>query len=265
MKTINFKYFTRPYDDIVLFGGVLMESREQRITNLATTLKSSGIAKSDSQARMMAEEMIGVEEHVQKNYEEEHAKAQEFLNTSKNLGRQVVRPIQQLRQDQSSSVQQAKPAQSQQVPKIQELAEAKKPAPEYTDTNFGNKPLSEAFKEHDTHNPAIEAIKMQMSQEKIIPLEDMEQKPTANVELNIPKSESIPTREPVQESSEKPVESENAEPKLDAQKLVEMMEEDGKLEEHTREIKEKPKDVKPKEAYAENNIDLSNMFNFGKR
>ena len=52
---------------------------------------------------------------------------------------------------------------------------------------------------------------------------------------------------------------------LDTQKLVEMMEEDGKLEEHTREIKEKPKDVKPKEAYVENSIDLSNMFDFNKR
>jgi hypothetical protein len=37
------------------------------------------------------------------------------------------------------------------------------------------------------------------------------------------------------------------------------------MEEHTREIKEKPKDVKPKEAYVENTIDLSAMFNVNKK
>ena len=61
-----------------------MESREQRIATLATTLKSSGIAKSDAQARMMAEDMIGVEEHVQRDYEVEHARAHEYLQTAKN-------------------------------------------------------------------------------------------------------------------------------------------------------------------------------------
>jgi hypothetical protein len=53
-------------------------------------------------------------------------------------------------------------------------------------------------------------------------------------------------------------------PKLDSERLVKLMEEDGKLEERTREIKEKPKNVKPKEEYAENSIDLSAMFNVHK-
>ena len=71
-----------------------MESREQRIATLAATLRSSGIARSDSQAKMMAEEMVGVEEHVQESYETEHARANEYLQTAKNLGtpRQTVKP-----------------------------------------------------------------------------------------------------------------------------------------------------------------------------
>ena len=238
-----------------------MYSREQRIVNLATTLKTSGIAKSESQARMMAEEMIGVEEHVQKNYEGEHAKAQEFLNTAKNLRsvpqRQEIKPIPvervEPRQEQRSA-----PTYQNIVPTIDQLSEQKKPAPEYTDTNFGHKSLSQAFSEHDTHNNAIEAIKEQMSHEHIVSLEDRGTEfDDTPAHTEIPRA--LPSEEP--QHGEQLSEA----PKLDAQRLVEMMEEDGKLEEHTREIKEKPKDVKPKEEYAENNIDLNNMFNFGKR
>ena len=79
------------------------ESREQRIATLANTLKTSGIAKSDSQARMMAEDMIGVEEHVQKHYEVEHARSTEYLNTAKKLGdsrpvKQPVTPVSMVRE-----------------------------------------------------------------------------------------------------------------------------------------------------------------------
>jgi hypothetical protein len=236
-----------------------MESRDQRIANLATTLKSSGIAKSDSQARMMAEEMIGVEEHVQKSYEAEHARAQEFLSTAKNLGTRPklvqVKPIEQLKE------------RIEPLPTKTEPAKAPVAEVVYTDINYGSKTLSQAFKEHDTHNSAIESIKAQVQAEQIIPLEDMQQP-----ELHMSKEpevqpEALEMPEPVQETivEPEPVQEPEPEQKLDADKLVEMMEEDGKLEEHTREIKEKPKDVKPKESYEENNIDISNMFNFGKR
>ncbi|MEM4272242.1 MAG: hypothetical protein QXH30_01515 [Candidatus Bilamarchaeaceae archaeon] len=48
-------------------------------------------------------------------------------------------------------------------------------------------------------------------------------------------------------------------------RVAEMMEEDGPLEEHTREIKGKPSVVKPKEEYEENSVDLSEMFNVNKK
>jgi hypothetical protein len=44
--------------------------KQQRIETLARTLKLSGFASSDAQARKMAEEMLGVEDKVQKQYEE---------------------------------------------------------------------------------------------------------------------------------------------------------------------------------------------------
>jgi len=249
-----------------------MESREQRIATLTATLKASGIAKSDSQARMMAEEMIGVEEHVQKSYEVEHAKAHEYLQTAKNLGtrpaQQTQKPVQEVRFSQPGS-------QDTRTPKIQELPQREKIESVYTDVNINStKPLAQAVNEHDTHNPAIEAIKSQMMQEHIIPLEDREQPLPKESSKDLPSEVDYhdSTDSSVENSTIQPVvntlveQNETVEqPTLDTQKLVEMMEEDGKLEEHTREIKEKPKDVKPKEAYAENSIDLGDVFNFNKK
>jgi len=277
---------------------MVTESREQRITTLATTLRSSGIARSDSQARMMAEEMIGVEEHVQQSYEVEHARAHEYLQTAKNLGmpRQVANPEPKV---------ESKPESSRQEPsrQFEELyTSATVPGAkrefgaEHTDVNFGGKTLSQAF-DHDTHNPALEAIKTQVSRDEFVPVDDVISKPIkkdivedsptvedSTVEIieapeaprfsKIDMVDTIPkeTHEEIsipkiskEELHEKSIEEPVQEPKLDTQKLIDLMEEDGKLEEHTREIKEKPKDVKPKEAYEENNIDLGNMFNFNKR
>jgi|GEM_PF-2063850 hypothetical protein len=296
-----------------------MDSREQRIATLATTLRSSGIAKSDSQAKMMAEDMIGVEEHVQKDYEVEHTRATEYLQTTKNLGdpRQVVKPL---------PVVESKVAPKVPSRQMEELYTSKKSEeskilpdvsvvnsslnPEYTNVSFGGKTLNQAV-DHDTHNSALEAIKAEISRKEfksvddIVPdsvvpqsmlhedieiIQDMDvpDVPSLNtpVDLNVPLKDSV--TEPVISSVTEPVISvvKEVEPiisipvqqpvevvveelpvpeqKLDAQKLVEMMEEDGKLEEHTREITEKPKDSKPKEAYEENNIDLSHMFDFNK-
>lgn len=160
-----------------------MESREQRITTLATTLKASGIAKSESQAKMMAEEMIGVEEHVQRNYEEKHAAAHEYLQNTKNLGNPRViksspeqtpeskkiepinlqgitsksassRPVQQ------EPVRQQEPIRQQMHTRSVEAIEQ-----EYTDLSFGKKTLNQAFSEHDTHNAALESIKMNIQKD----------------------------------------------------------------------------------------------------
>ena len=313
-----------------------MESREERIVKLASTLRASGIAKSDSQARMMAEDMIGVEEHVQKSYEEEHSKAQEYLQTVKNLG--TPRPVAQKPVEQKQEIKQevktvikAPPRQLDDLYVSKLDSNKQPPAPEYTSTNFGTKTLNQAF-DHDTHNSALEAIKAEISRKEfksvddivpdsVVPQsmlhEDIEvvHEVDVPVELKSPSESNVPLHEDIEiihesvpvsdvlvesvelvsaESDEsKPVEEESAseelsaseqeqdapeqsaseqdapeqpasEQKLDAQKLIDMMEEDGKLEEHTREIKEKPTNVKPKEAYEENNIDLSNMFDFNK-
>src|SRR3989339_1509 len=69
-----------------------------------------------------------------------------------------------------------------------------------------------------------------------------------------------------QSNNEDKANATDEEPKqqIDGDKLRALMEEEGPLEEHTREIKEKPKDVKPKEEYAENSVDLNQMFNVHK-
>jgi len=276
-----------------------MESREQRIATLATTLKSSGIAKSDSQARMMAEDMIGVEEHVQRDYEVEHTRAHEYLATTKNLGapRPIIKPEsktdvkQESRQESSNK---SEPSRFEELYTSGNLTSSKRALDiERSDVTSGKKTQTQA-PEHDTHNSALEAIKAQISQasisesvkeskeslthEDFIPVDKLLSKPVGKIitsdaptiddssvaeVLEAPQApkvlvvEKTPVQTPVQEE---PVE----EPKLDAKRLLDLMEEDGKLEEHTREIKEKPKDVKPKEAYEENNIDLGNMFDFNK-
>jgi len=277
-----------------------MESREQRIATLATTLKSSGIAKSDSQARMMAEDMIGVEEHVQRDYEVEHARAHEYLQTTKNLGapRQIIKPESKIEAKQEHSAQDVQePSKrfeelytSGAVSNIKRVSNT-----ENIDANFGGKTLNQAF-DHDTHNSALEAIKTQVSQTtrvvnsesvhnndlpvpdsifhkdiEIIPAETLDISNSSKLSdmesLDAPEAPKFSESKPIlvdTPAKELPQETPVEEPKLDAKRLLDLMEEDGKLEEHTREIKEKPKDVKPKEAYEENNIDLGNMFDFNK-
>ena len=52
---------------------------EQRIETLARTLRASGLALSDSQAKLMAKDIIGTESKVQKNYDQQHSKANDLL------------------------------------------------------------------------------------------------------------------------------------------------------------------------------------------
>jgi hypothetical protein len=234
----------------------------------------------------MAEDMVGVEEHVQRSYEEEHIRANEYLRTAKNLGA----PRQASQSNQSTKIEPLPISQKESRESseyMQPMSNKNIPSAEYTDVNFGAKTLNQANAEaqdHDTHNSAIEAMKEQLRNTRIIPLEDMEQpKQPVNAQslldtvseddASLDSSNNLEA--PQKESSTDKAESSPEEAvvddavvedeKLDTQKLVEMMEEDGKLEEHTRQITEKPKDVKPKEAYPENDIDLGNMFDFNKK
>lgn len=309
-----------------------MESRDQRIMTLATTLKSSGIAKTDSQARMMAEEMIGVEEHVQKDYEAEHEKAHEYLQTAKNL--RVPRPAsaseietmnaQNKKESSFSKSIEPLPTKSQTY-KTAPIAESNQNEEDNEDIKiltFGTKKSDNINSTHNTHNSALEAIKSQIQNGDMMPIRDDEEsvseqsnndiedekgvditsiepdsaEETSNIitkiddtttetSTNNPDSgEEIPAdtttsnensskgnldnKDPTVKESDNVVDDSKEvviDERLDSKKLVELMEEDGKMEEHTREIKEPPKDVKPKEEYVENSIDLSNVFNFNKK
>jgi hypothetical protein len=242
----------------------MSESREQRIASLAATLKSSGIAKSEVQARVMAEEMIGVEEGVQKRFDDEHQKAHDYLKTAKNLGEPryhtpkqetpVIQPLTQKPAPQQN-ITQSRPVDISAHDRRVQLEEV------HTDLNFGSKPLSEVAR---GSNSEIERIKQAVQEQ--FTLDAQKEK------IEEDRTPIIPTPEPVVTPK---IPDDIADTKdsaltfvpaqgLDAAKLTAMMEEDGPLEEHTREIKEKPKIVKPKEEYAENNIDLSNVFNFNK-
>jgi hypothetical protein len=271
-----------------------MASRDERIANLASTLKSSGVEKSDSQARMMAEEMIGVEENVQRRFDEEHKRAQDFLMTAKNLG--TAGTIKKSAEKAADK------------PKLEPLYTEKKPEakPEYKPVDieihekhvkldevpvkhdFGNKSLKDLMMgqiEEDHHDiKNIEELKEEIvlpNDEGVMPIQDFqepdvsEDKPSeqkeSGVEVQIDENaepvygDDIVQEHPIEDQPDMVNSVQQADqPKLDTNKLVEMMEEDGKMEEHTREIKEKPKNVKPKEEYEENNIDLSSMFNVNK-
>jgi hypothetical protein len=275
-----------------------MASRDERIANLAASLRASGVAKSDGQARMMAEEMIGVEEHVQRRFDEEHGKAQEFLKTAKNLGqpRPRIQP-EELRTPLKPIERKEEPLKPIPTPNpMPEKHEAKpvitrgfedevherqvKLEPVHTDSHYGNKSLKDLMFEqiekdgHEIQN--IEELKP-----NDIPIETVVdhvkhtprvEQPAFHEEI---KAEEVRPEEPILEEHllEEPLSGESltveapseelveAVPqKLDSEKLVEMMEEDGKMEEHTREIKEKPVNVKPKEEYEENKVDLGSIF-----
>ena len=359
------------------------ESREQRISNLATTLKTSGVAKSDSQARMMAEEMIGVEEHVQRNYEESHKRASEYLMTAKNLGesRARIQPVPQSTtsnnnsrdnvpkidtlytqrnaqtqsQNQNSmNIQSGQNVQSRNaIPQRDvgadtaletlnmnknvgsnsgngfnsELERVKSDVAKMFNSNsmnavpnvsedsgaifdpnhletINNVLKERAAKEH-TESVKFESLNVESLEKQNVAVEqnniitpkmpEVQEEPIKTIkfeEITIDKfgdsdtiSASIAqeasvhldnsaTSEPelvkdnVSEVKKVEVEKvEEVKPQisgLDAKKLVEMMEEDGKLEEHSREIKTKPEHVKPRDSYAENTVDLSEMFKFKK-
>lgn len=279
-----------------------MSSREDRIMNLAATLKASGLAKSEVQARMMAEEMIGVEENVQKKYEEEHVKAHEYLKTAKNLGDNRVKA--QPQQESRPKIEpigtriQPIPAQTTAQPRVDiskvDTSSSKnnllKPVDEsvhekkieleevHTDMNFGKGTLKDLMlNQIKTENHEIKTIE-QLEEEAVENKDDSQEAP-AETKENIDvlpeekveevvdenaKEESVP-ESPKEDVAEDVKEDSAEQPALDGTKLREMMEEDGPMEEHTREITEKPKDVKPKEDYVENTVDLSNMFNFNKK
>jgi len=259
-----------------------MATREERITSLAATLKSSGMARSESQARMMAEEMVGVEDSVQKRFDDEHQKAQDFLKTAKNLGAQRVqiKPA----QSQQSNVQKSdstlvQPLKTRSVD--EEVHDKRVHLEEVrTDVKIGSGSLKDLMMSQITEDKAdLTPLEDQYDQRqaKIAAVQKAqeqapEQKPESAPELAVakPAQESItpaPTPEPILSTPllipEEPKPQENT--VLDSEKLTKMMEEDGPLEEHTREIKEKPKNVKPKDEYEEDKVDLSNMFNFGKK
>jgi len=276
-----------------------MDSRDERIARLASTLKSSGIAKSDSQARMLAEDMIGVEDNVQKRFDEEHSKAQEFLKTAKNLKQPLskqadtttVPPIMKDAVDSKSVAAQTikgNPSDNN-IPKSHDEV--------YTDIDFGKKPL------RDLLNPAIEEIKDNVKKsfdEKSSSFDvlsptpmnndagelpdssssahetDMNTSPEINPDSSLNDNKGIVVEKSDSEdnttaqinastsdtpSSDTAAAEEKTPPtKLDTERLASLMEEDGPMEEHTREIKEKPKEIKPKEDYAENSIDLASIF-----
>jgi hypothetical protein len=291
----------------------MMASREDRIANLASTLKASGLAKSEVQAKMMAEEMIGVEENVQKRYDEEHQKAQDFLKTAKNLGDPRVRSAPVQDKELQSGLQRESSYSGRRIELLKTSSTAEssieKPAVKPVDTAPVKIPVSKPIDElpkktvvlEDVHTDinmgagSLKDLMLNQIQEDNHEVQNIEElrpvgkivdiKPDAevivsNVKENvmpdikvdelqvaldvseenvaIPMPEVVPTRDGVESVD---VTSSG----LDGVKLREMMEEDGPLEEHTREIKEKPKDVKPKEDYVENTIDLSDMFNVNKK
>ncbi|MGV8151157.1 MAG: hypothetical protein ACP5NV_05505 [Candidatus Woesearchaeota archaeon] len=246
-----------------------MASREERILNLAATLKASGLAKSEVQARMMAEEMVGVEENVQKRYDEEHTRAHEYLNTAKNLGNPRVkesspvekRPIEEIRPVQNNN--RIKPLDLSIHEKSVNLEEV------HSDINMGSGTLKDLMlNQIKADNHEIKNI------EELKPVDDSRVEESFKVD-DLSKSSDVQISDDVKDSKDDTVDvskdfssedaSEVDSPKLDGDKLREMMEEDGPLEEHTREIKGKPDVIKPKEEYVENNVDLSNMFNFNKK
>lgn len=344
-----------------------MSSREDRIMNLAATLKASGLAKSEVQAKMMAEEMIGVEENVQKKYDEEHAKAQEYLKTAKNLGNprvmaqasdetqktdqsragtvgRRIEPISQKNDDKNTILKAAPdqenyPASSAPARETPEPEAAPQPAPApkraeksidleevHTDVNLGKGTLRDLMlnqiKSENHEIKTIEQLEKEAEQQKdgapeisaqddastgrseelegsqgdgqFAPPPELEEdasedfndpagqpeyepSPPSDAQMNNFRGESEDSSDDASDdvSEQEPEETgqssggkktgEKDGSALDGKKLQEMMEEDGPMEEHTREIPSKPENVRPKEDYVENTVNLSDMFNVNKK
>lgn len=241
----------------------MMDSRDERIANLASTLKASGLAKSEVQARMMAEEMIGVEENVQKRYDEEHERAHEFLKTAKNLGEPRVRP---------STAQQGKEPQPSKIIEPLKLNQNDKPQVSSADIESNaqkkNIVLEEVHTDVNIGSGSLKDLMLNQIKEDKHDVKNIEELRIEHPAAAIDTVAINPATETSEEdrSDDAPAEKATREDiHIDGEKLRQLMEEDGPLEEHTREIKEKPKEVKPKEEYVENSVDLSSMFNVNKK
>ncbi|MEM4638176.1 MAG: hypothetical protein QXK76_04100 [Candidatus Woesearchaeota archaeon] len=250
-----------------------MDSREERISKLAVTLKASGLAKSDAQARIMAEEMVGVEENVQKKYEEEHSKIHEYLKTAKHLG--------SVPSEKKVEKTEKKFSDAQNLKNQINLSGVKNSGNTENDENVGQKSnivipsgLKEQYKTVDesAHEKVIlEPVHTDIPVPSGKSLRDMmlnqikednhEIKTVEQLDEEL-KNKAFSGPEQVKEPISDTKKSASV---LDGQRLAEMMEEDGPLEGHTREIKGKPSVVKPKEEYEENSVDLSEMFNVNKK
>ncbi len=284
----------------IIIRVVSMATREEKIATLAASLRASGLARSDSQAKMMAEDMVGVEDRVQKQFEDEHTKAQEYLKTAKNL-RTPTPAVKPASTQINASPLQSQSGRIQPIPAktFDESAHEKQVKLEAvkTDVSIGSGSLRDLMldqinKGGQDLKPLEDLYEERLAAQKKAAQKAAEQSsvnaatPTAEPVVAVASPEVPPVSSVLQDSSTPvpsvaepevvtpsladptPEPTSVAEPQnivLDSEKLTKMMEEDGPLEEHTREIKEKPKNVKPKEEYAENTIDLSNMFNFGKK
>lgn len=255
-----------------------MDSREERINKLAVTLKASGLAKSDAQARIMAEEMVGVEENVQKKYEEEHSKIHEYLKTAKHLGSVPSEKRVERTENKFSDTQNLRNQISLSGVKNSDNNEHDKNVDQESINQKSNIVISSDLKgqyktvDESAHEKVIlEPVHTDIPVPSGKSLRDMmlnqikednhEIKTVEQLDEEL-KNKAFSSPEQVKEPISDTKKSASV---LDGQRLAEMMEEDGPLEEHTREIKGKPSVVKPKEEYEENSVDLSEMFNVNKK
>lgn len=260
-----------------------MDSREERINKLAITLKASGLAKSDAQARIMAEEMVGVEENVQKKYEEEHSKIHEYLKTAKHLGSVPSEKKVEKTEKKFSDAQNLKNQINPSGFKNSDNNENDKNFDQKSITQKSNIMISSDLKgqyktvDESAHEKVIlEPVHTDVPISSGKSLRDMmlnqikednhEIKTVEQLDEELKNKPFSGSEQVSSEQVKEPISDvKRPDSVLDGQRLAEMMEEDGPLEEHTREIKGKPSVVKPKEEYEENSVDLSEMFNVNKK
>lgn len=209
-------------------------SKDQRIETLARTLRTSGFALSDSQAKKMAQDMLDTEDRVQKRYQVQHEKAESILRGGPPAETPLPKAVdaQQLKEHM-----------------VEEMRERALGSPqehkEHTDNEFAHKTVASIVEEA---KPVPEPVMVRSQEtrevlEELAPLDPTPAiTPLSPITPTIPIEPQEPEAEP-QEPAEPPAE-----------------EEDPNQPEKTVVYSDKPKNPKPKEEFEENKIDLSDIF-----
>ena len=232
---------------------------DQELKTLACTLKNNGLAASETEAIRMAQQMMGTQKKVQTDFEEkkEELTIDPWDRARKEREKAKQREIEMktLREKEVENYKNAQPDPSAVHLESTGMNEIQKANIELMrQAAVESKPI-----EVQTHYDTPENDQKTLNETVVI---DDEQQPGPSP----PDTEGPePDEEPINPNPDTPPIEPTPEPLQPGPEPDEPEQPEEDIPETTREIPAKPSVVRPRESFVESQIDLSDVFNFGRR